>query len=369
MIFLFIIVYGFILLILLFGILQTTRHVANQSDQPFVSIIIVAKNEEKNIKNCLLSLASQNYPHDKLEILFVDDNSADRTLAIAENLSQKFSFLKTFKKNTNLRWKSSKKAGLELARENACGEILLFTDADCFPPPSWVESMVSRFNSSTGLVAGFSPQTYKEGTLWNGFLTVDSIFSALFSAGGIGWDQGFTCTGRNFAIRASTLDNLGGYAATEDSLSGDDDFILQKISKDKNWQTTYNLDPSSVVQSSGPANFFQFIRQKQRHISASKGYNRQVQWGYLAFHVNNFACWSLFFYSFLGGKIYALPLIIKLLIDHLAIFFFAKKIGLKPRITDVVVWEFIFPVYHLVSGPLAFFCKTSWEKSVQQGGR
>jgi hypothetical protein len=40
---------------------------------PFVSVIVPARNEEKYIERCLLSLLSQDYPN--FEIIAVDDNS------------------------------------------------------------------------------------------------------------------------------------------------------------------------------------------------------------------------------------------------------------------------------------------------------
>jgi cellulose synthase/poly-beta-1,6-N-acetylglucosamine synthase-like glycosyltransferase len=47
---------------------------------PFVSVIVPARNEEKYIERCLLSLLSQGYPN--FEIIAVDDNSSDNTLKI-----------------------------------------------------------------------------------------------------------------------------------------------------------------------------------------------------------------------------------------------------------------------------------------------
>ena len=50
---------------------------------PKISIIIPAKNEEKNIANCLRHLSMQNHPH--YEIIVVDDRSTDETSEILKN--------------------------------------------------------------------------------------------------------------------------------------------------------------------------------------------------------------------------------------------------------------------------------------------
>jgi chlorobactene glucosyltransferase len=93
-----------------------------------VSVIIPARNEEKHIKNCILSLLNQhlgiNY-----EIIIVDDNSSDNTLEV----------LKFFKNNDKIRvieagnkpedW-IGKNWPCYVGYKNSRGEYLLFTDAD-----------------------------------------------------------------------------------------------------------------------------------------------------------------------------------------------------------------------------------------------
>ena len=54
---------------------------------PLVTVIVPARNEEKNIENCLLSLMNQDYP--QFEIIAVDDNSTDNTLRLMKSLKNK----------------------------------------------------------------------------------------------------------------------------------------------------------------------------------------------------------------------------------------------------------------------------------------
>jgi chlorobactene glucosyltransferase len=51
---------------------------------PFVSIIVPARNEEKNIKKCLMSLLGQSYPN--FELIAIDDSSTDNTLQIMNKI-------------------------------------------------------------------------------------------------------------------------------------------------------------------------------------------------------------------------------------------------------------------------------------------
>lgn len=51
---------------------------------PFVTIGIIARDEEKNISHTLSYLIKQSYPHDAYEIIIVDGNSRDKTRDIAD---------------------------------------------------------------------------------------------------------------------------------------------------------------------------------------------------------------------------------------------------------------------------------------------
>ena len=54
-----------------------------------VSVVIAAKNEEKNIENCIKSVLEQTYPRYKIEIIVVDNNSIDKTKEIAKKYTDK----------------------------------------------------------------------------------------------------------------------------------------------------------------------------------------------------------------------------------------------------------------------------------------
>ena len=51
---------------------------------PLVSILIPARDEERNIEACIHSLQQQDYPN--FEIIMLDDNSSDRTASIVQKM-------------------------------------------------------------------------------------------------------------------------------------------------------------------------------------------------------------------------------------------------------------------------------------------
>jgi cellulose synthase/poly-beta-1,6-N-acetylglucosamine synthase-like glycosyltransferase len=81
---LFTILFTFLLFIFSVFLLSFFKKKEYRDFQPKLSIIIPAFNEEKNIKECLDSIFSSNYPKEKLEVIVIDDGSSDNTVGIVK---------------------------------------------------------------------------------------------------------------------------------------------------------------------------------------------------------------------------------------------------------------------------------------------
>jgi chlorobactene glucosyltransferase len=57
------------------------------ADAPRIAVIVPARDEEANIGSCVESLLAQDYPASRLDVLVVDDHSADATAAIVRRLA------------------------------------------------------------------------------------------------------------------------------------------------------------------------------------------------------------------------------------------------------------------------------------------
>ena len=53
---------------------------------PYISVILPVRNEERYIQACVASIFSQDYPVDKMEVIFVDGCSEDRTVELLEEM-------------------------------------------------------------------------------------------------------------------------------------------------------------------------------------------------------------------------------------------------------------------------------------------
>jgi chlorobactene glucosyltransferase len=105
--------------------------------QPFVSIIIPARNEERNIRRCVTSLLEQDYGN--YEVIVVDDDSTDGTERILDEIAQ-FHPQRNRLYILRLRelpggW-TGKPHALHAGVQEARGGWLLFTDADTWHAPN-----------------------------------------------------------------------------------------------------------------------------------------------------------------------------------------------------------------------------------------
>jgi cellulose synthase/poly-beta-1,6-N-acetylglucosamine synthase-like glycosyltransferase len=130
---------------------------------PTVSVIVPIYNGERDLPGLIDCLRHQTYPADRVEYILVDNGSCDRTPTILAQTSNP-AVSPPFKclQETALQ---SAYAARNTGIRNATGDILAFTDADCYPQPDWLEKLVQGFQEpQVGLVAGAI--TALPGTTW-----------------------------------------------------------------------------------------------------------------------------------------------------------------------------------------------------------
>ena len=113
--------------------------------KPKVSIILPARNEEKFIDKCLVSLLNQDY--DNYEIIAINDSSEDSTGDLIKKYAKKYSKIIPVDANPKpVGWVGKNWACME-GYKKATGELLLFTDADTKHANSVISLAVSHLLS------------------------------------------------------------------------------------------------------------------------------------------------------------------------------------------------------------------------------
>ncbi|MBU4534509.1 MAG: glycosyltransferase [Euryarchaeota archaeon] len=116
-----------------------------------VSVIIPMYNEEENVSPTISQIkAVLDDSYRDYEIIVVDDGSQDKTLDLAQKISENESKLKVLQHEINQGMGKALRTGFEKAR----GEVIVTIDADLSYEPQEIPRLVSNINEAVGIVIG-----------------------------------------------------------------------------------------------------------------------------------------------------------------------------------------------------------------------
>lgn len=110
---------------------------------PFVSVIIPTARQTGELRKCIESLLSQDYPKDKFEIILVSKNPVRQELLLITD-NPKIAVI------TGIEFEDARNAGALKAR----GEFLAFVDDDCLIPKNWIGDSVRYLTENNVAVVG-----------------------------------------------------------------------------------------------------------------------------------------------------------------------------------------------------------------------
>lgn len=200
------------------------------ASQPFVSILIAARNEEKNIEAALSTILNLDY--NPKEIIIVNDRSIDKTGEILERIKDKYRDLNVLT-ITELprRWLGKNHAQWKAA-QLARGEIFLFTDADVMMDPTALSRAVYYLEKEKRDHLAILPEIDLPGRFLTaivvGFELFFNVFQRVWSVRN-SKSSAHVGVGAFNLIRRSTYFNMGTHEAIR--LRPDDDLKLGKLVK------------------------------------------------------------------------------------------------------------------------------------------
>jgi poly-beta-1,6-N-acetyl-D-glucosamine synthase len=262
------VVFAGIHLILMFRVWRAWKSYAPvlSGVQAKVSIIIAARNEAKNIEACLAHVFANVYAPG-YEVIVVDDRSDDDSPAILRQWESQYSNLQVLRIDAVPKGMPPKKHALTVGISAATSEILLFTDADCRVPADWVARMASAFDTDTEVVLGPGPYHAEPGLL-NRLIRYETLHTAFWFLGRAKMGNPYMALGRNLAYRKSFFERVGGFASGIESLSGDDDLLVNHHAVGSRTRVVTEVP----VYSEPKHTWRVWYRQKMRHLQAGKWY-------------------------------------------------------------------------------------------------
>lgn len=351
--------YFALLLLLTVGMFLVPKRNAKKICQG-ISVIIAARNEEKNISEVIKRLLKQDYPHDRFEIIIVSDRSTDDTETIVSSFRKEHPLVKllTIKPGE----KGGKKRALAKGIEQAHFPLLAFTDADCKPSENWVKELNAHFSESVDFIAGYSPLCEDKKSLYLSLKNLERLTIFAVSAGSIGLRYGMTCTGRNMAYAKSLYNHVKGFSGLEDIPSGDDDLMLQRMAPYSH-KMSFMFTRDSFVPSYDQKNLTGKINQETRRASKWKYYPASIK----VITALVFLFYIVFCAAVIGliiGKValhtVLTALIIKLLAEIILLTVFAVKIKHTKCLLLLPILEIIYIPYFLFFAVKGTLGKYRW---------
>ena len=235
-----------------------------------VSVIICAKNEEKNLERFLPLILEQDHPN--FEVVVVNDSSSDQTEDLLIQLSARYKHLRYTSIPANDKFMRGKKLALTIGLKSALFDRVILTDADCYPASNqWLNRMASNMNDEKRIVLGYGGYERHKGVL-NTLIRYETVFTAIQYLSFAIKGKPYMGVGRNLAYDKSLFFENKGFARHYHLLSGDDDLFVNENATGIN--TAVELSREAYTLSVPEASYRAWIKQKKRHISAGGLYRR-----------------------------------------------------------------------------------------------
>ncbi|WP_370923841.1 glycosyltransferase [Lactiplantibacillus plantarum] len=313
-------------------------------EQPFITIMIPAHNEEVMIEHTINYLMN-NLNYEKYEVLVTDDGSTDETPAILERLQSVYDNLRvvTIKKN------QGKAHAFNVGVGFACGEFILSNDADSIPEPDALWKYMSYFmgeeHANTAAVTA-NMDVQNRSTIIAKSQTVEfsSIVGVIKRSQVSALGNMYAYSGANTMYRRDALIDVGLFRqdrATEDiSIAWDHQL--------NGWTTVFS--PDILFYMNVPENLDALYHQRKRWAKGGTevlltNFKRVVshpgkylkQWAFITDQTLSII-WSLFF--FVSTLIFLISLVT---------FFFT---GNYERVYHMFCMAFIFVTFEMFAGVL-----------------
>lgn len=336
----------------------------NNKNNVKASVLIAARNEEKNIGNLLKSLYNQTFSKELFEVIIIDDHSEDETISVVEN------FLKEHK-DINLKFfkaeKEGKKYAISQALHLAENELILVTDADCFLKETWIESIVNFYKEENCKMILAPVLLSPAETFFEKIQVLEHLSLIGSTAGSAAIGFPVMCNGANMAYERLAALEVEKQRKDFNIPSGDDMFLMEYFIKNYGAENVkFLLSKTAIVKTNTCKNISEFFRQRRRWVSKTKSY---TSWKILstAFVVLFF---NLSIISLLVSALFSPTLLIpyflltflKFLIDYPLL----RNITTFMNQKNLLIWtlplEFVYPFYAVFTAISGMLINVKWKR-------
>lgn len=254
--------------------------------KPLLTVVIPAYNEETGVIRTLQSVLDNTYK--KVQVIVVDDGSADKTLSMLRNFQRKHAGMFTVVHQAN----AGKAAAINRAvRYWAKGSLVMVVDADSLLAPDAIANMVTHFRDRKIIAAASNVKVIPTRCLLGIAQRIEYLISYRMKRSLTTLNMEYIVGGVGSTFRRSALLKTGLYDT--DTMTEDIDLTVKLIRHygNKSYRVHYAAD--SVAYTEHVLSFKSLVRQRFRwkygrfqtllknqdlFFSKSKKYDRRLTW-------------------------------------------------------------------------------------------
>ncbi len=318
------------------------------------SVVVAARNESARIPHLMEALKRQTLR--PAEVVLVDDGSSDETADAARaHVNGQFR-LEVLQMNDD---GGDKKRALTAGIARSTSDLLAFTDADCLPKPGWLDAIARVHATGTRprVVIGYSPFRRTRGLL-NRLARYETFITGYLSAAAAGLNRPYMAVGRSLSYPRRTFEQVGGFSGISSIRSGDDDLLVQKVARSNAAEVVALLDPESFVLTDAPRSWVSWLRQKRRHVSTARLYDRWIAAHLTVFQTTSVLTWLLpIVLGWIGVALLAFRLVVQFVVLRRG----ARSLREMDLMPLFIPLEFLYALYNAIVVPFALlFVRRDW---------
>lgn len=233
------------------------------AETPFVSVIVPTRDRPAQLARCLDALARLEYPHERYEVIVVDDGS-DPPVAAPALAGPSVVIVQ----ESGAGPAHARNAGAARAR----GELLAFTDDDCRPDAGWLAAFARVADASGRLVLGGET---RNGLAENPFAAATQLLREhLHGADPSGQPVCGFFPSNNLAVSAVAFHAAGGFDPTFRLAAGEDRDLCARLVEAGN---ALRYVPEAVVEHWHALSLRSFVRQHLNYGRGSRQFRRTAR--------------------------------------------------------------------------------------------
>lgn len=354
------------------GLTYKTKHLFKISetigtDLKF-SIIINYRNEANNLPSLLKSISRLDYNFNKIEFIFINDNSSDQSLQILESFKINNDSISIQLINRKPVSNSAKKDGISQALELTSYQHIICTDADVVLPTLWLQAYNKHYQSfpDQHFVAG--PLEIKISNNLLSQLQHNEIAALqMTTIGGFAINHPFMCSGANMSFTKQAFQEVNGYAGNDHISSGDDIFLLEKLATRDTLKCSYLKSDQAIVKTYPKKSWKEMIthrvRWAQKGIHTQSILNKLVSIQVLVMSLLFLTAIILWPINWINDVQFVTIISIKLLVDIIVLFIGNRFFNNKKWFFYLLPQLMIYPIVVII---IAFksLKKPNWKERV-----